>query len=69
MADTLDNLETGDQQSLLASDGTAVTATPDADGEMAFLDADGNPATKEDGTEYTEADMAAMVVSFSEESS
>jgi hypothetical protein len=34
---------------------------------MTFLDADGLPATKEDGTEYTAEDMAAMVVAFDEE--
>ena len=67
MEATLENLDPGDQQPLVAADGTAVIAAPADDGEMVFLDADGNTALKEDGTEYTAADMAAMVVAFDEE--
>ena len=37
-----------------------------ADGEVSFLDADGNPAVKEDGSSYTAEDMAAMLVAFGE---
>jgi len=67
MQATLDNLDPGDQQPLVAADGTSVTAAPSDDGSMAFLDAEGNPAVKEDGTAYTADDMAAMVVAFDED--
>ena len=67
MQATLDNLDPGDQQPLVAVDGTSVTAAPSDDGSMVFLDAEGNPAFKEDGTAYTADDMAAMVVAFDEE--
>jgi hypothetical protein len=64
MQATLENLDPGDEQPLVAADGTTVVAAPAENGEMVFLDADGNPAVKEDGTDYTAADMAAMVVDF-----
>ena len=64
MEATLENLDPGDEQPLVAADGTTVVAAPAENGEMVFLDADGNPAVKEDGTDYTAADMAAMVVDF-----
>jgi hypothetical protein len=64
MQATLENLAPGDEQPLVAEDGTTVVAAPGDNGEMVFLDADGNPAVKEDGTNYTSADMAAMVVDF-----
>ncbi|HCV33809.1 MAG TPA: hypothetical protein DGF10_04010, partial [Acidimicrobiaceae bacterium] len=67
MGATLENLEPGDTQPLVAADGNSLVAAPAEDGEMVFLDADGNPAFKDDGTEYTAADMAAMVVAFDEE--
>ncbi|MEC9424287.1 MAG: hypothetical protein VX522_01005, partial [Actinomycetota bacterium] len=67
MQATLANLDPGDQQPLVTADGASVTAAPAADGSIAFLDADGNPAIKEDGTAYTADDMAAMVVAFDEE--
>jgi len=67
MQASLDNLDPGDQQSLVASDGAAVTATTGADGEVTYIDGDGQPAIKEDGSSYTADDMAAMVVDFDEE--
>jgi hypothetical protein len=66
MQDALDNLDSGDQQSMVAADGTSVVAAAGADGEVTFLDADGNPAVKEDGSSYTADDMAALVVAFGE---
>jgi hypothetical protein len=67
MQKSLENMEPGDEQSLVAADGSSVVASTGTDGDMTFLDADGLPATKEDGTEYTAEDMAAMVVAFDEE--
>jgi len=67
MQKSLENMEPGDEQSLVAADGSSVVASTGTDGDMTFLDADGLPATKEDGTEYTTEDMAAMVVAFDEE--
>ena len=67
MQSTIDNLDPGDQQQLIAEDGASVTAASGSDGEMTFLDSDGNPAVKEDGTAYTADDMAAMVVNFGDE--
>jgi hypothetical protein len=64
MQESIDNLEPGDEQPMVATDGSSVVASTGADGETEFLDADGLPATKEDGTEYTAEDMAAMVVAF-----
>jgi hypothetical protein len=64
MQATLENLAPGDEQPLVAEDGTTVVAAPGDNGEMVFFDADGNPAVKEDGTNYTASDMAAMVVDF-----
>ena len=67
MQDALENLDSGDQQEMVAADGTSVVAEAGADGEVSFLDADGNPAVKEDGSSYTAEDMAAMLVAFGEE--
>ncbi len=67
MHTSLENMEPGDEHPMVATDGSSVVASTGADGEMGFLDADGLPATKEDGTEYTAEDMAAMVVAFDEE--
>ena len=67
MQDALDNLDSGDQQEMVAADGTSVVAEAGADGEVSFLDADGNPAVKDDGSSYTAEDMAAMRVAFGEE--
>ena len=42
----------------------------DADGTVfgiVYLDADGNPAVKEDGSSYTAEDMAAMLITFGAE--
>jgi hypothetical protein len=64
MQESIDNLEPGGEQLMVATDGSSVVASTGADGETEFLDADGLPATKEDGTEYTAEDMAAMVVAF-----
>jgi hypothetical protein len=67
MQESLDNLDPGDEQPMVATDGSSVVASTGADGETEFLDVDGLPATHEDGTEYTAEDMAAMVVAFDEE--
>jgi len=64
MQATLDNMAPGDQQPLVAADGTSLMAVPGADGQTVFYGPDQNPAVKEDGSPYTAADMAAMVVNF-----
>ena len=45
----------------------SLTALTGVDGEVSYTGADGQPATKEDGTPYTAEDMAAVVVAFDEE--
>ena len=67
MQDALGNLDSGAQQEMVAADGASVVAEAGADGEVTFLDADGNPAVKEDGSSYTAEDMAAIRVTFGEE--
>ena len=61
----LDNLEEGDMQPVLASDGSELIASRTADADtVGLFHTDGSPAVNEDGEPYATDDLTAMVLIF-----
>ena len=61
----LDNLEEGDVQPVLASDGSELVASRTADADtVGLFHTDGSPAADEDGVPYTTDDLTSMVLIF-----
>jgi hypothetical protein len=64
LASALDNLDDGELQPVLASDGSELIATRSADGVIELFQADGSAAADDDGEPYEAGDLTAMVLIF-----